>query len=129
EAGCGRLRRDARSRSVHLLEVVGVDRDVLGPLLGDVVLGEDGIHRALRLADTTVDALVRVNKQHVREAFLVTLIDAVDRTDLHAGLVLDADARLADDVSHGSFLLFQSARRAGGSRGAGGRAPGRSGWW
>src|SRR5437016_4532707 len=96
-----------------LLEVVGVYLDVLVPLLGDVVLGENGVYGTLGLADTAVDALIRVNEQHVREAFLVTFVNAVDRTDLHAGLVLDANARLADDVSHGRSSPFQSARHSG----------------
>src|SRR5680860_1597307 len=66
------------------------------PLFGCVVLVEDGLDRADRLTGATVDALVRVDVERA-----LTLIDAVDGTFLDAGLVLDVDTRLGDDVGHG----------------------------
>src|ERR671920_549320 len=69
-----------------LLEVVGGLGGVALHVLGDLVLGVDGLHRALRLARPAVDA--------------------VDGTDLDAALVLRADARLSYDVGHKSFLLL-----------------------
>ena len=42
-----------------------------------------------------VDALLGVDDQHSLE-----LVDAVDRADVHAGLVFDVDAGLGDDVGH-----------------------------
>src|SRR5512132_1293215 len=65
------------------------------PLGGDVVVVEDGLHRADRLAGATVHALVGVDVEHA-----VALVDAVDRALLDAGLVLDVDAGLGDDVGH-----------------------------
>src|SRR6266849_2363475 len=75
---------------VHLDEVLPVGRRL--------VLGEDRFHRAHRLAGAAVDALIRVDVEHLRP-----LVDAVDRADLDAGLVLDVDARLRDDVRHGDL--------------------------
>src|SRR4029450_7130768 len=65
------------------------------PLGGHVVLVEDGLHRADRLAGAAVHALVGVDVEHA-----VALVDTVDRTLLDAGLVLDVDAGLGDDVGH-----------------------------
>ena len=67
-------------------------------LLGrDFVRGEDGVYRAHRLASAAVDADVGID-----EVLLVGVgsLDAVDRTLLNAGLVLDVDAGIGDDVSH-----------------------------
>src|SRR5712664_876397 len=85
---------------VHLDEVLPVGRRL--------VLGEDRLHRAHRLAGPAVDALIRVDVEHLRP-----LVDAVDRADLDTGLVLDVDARLRDDVRHGDLppLLCGSLRR------------------
>src|SRR5690348_7359791 len=55
-------------------------------------IGLDGVDRAFRLADTTVDALVRVDDEHVG-----ALVEAVDRTNLHAVGVLTFDAVIVDD--------------------------------
>src|SRR5207248_6012637 len=76
-----------------LLEVVGVDLDVVAPLCRHLVLGEDGVDRARVHASTAVDALVGIDVVHVRG---VVGVDAVDRTDLYAGRVFDAYARLDD---------------------------------
>ena len=62
---------------------------------GDVVLAEDRRHRAHRHAGVAVDALVRLDVEHPG-----TLVDAVDRTLVHARLVLDVDARFRDHVGH-----------------------------
>src|SRR5680860_280395 len=68
------------------------------PLLRCVVLVEDGLDRADRLAGATVDALVRVNVERA-----LTLVDAVDRAFLDTSLVLDVDTRLGDDISHSEW--------------------------
>ena len=49
------------------------------PLLWDGALVEDGVYRALRLARTALDALVRVDALHV-----LSLVDARDRADVYA---------------------------------------------
>src|SRR5262245_62917655 len=78
-----------------VLEELLIELDVVLPLIRGLVLGEDRLDRADRLAGAAVDALLGVDVQH-----LVTLVNAVNRADLHAGLVLHADARLGNDVGH-----------------------------
>ena len=70
-----------------LLKEVGVLGDIALHVLGDLILGVDSFHRALGLARPTVYALLRVDKELVP-----TVVDAVDRTNLDARLVLCADA-------------------------------------
>jgi len=78
-----------------LLEEVLVLGDIALHVLGDLILGVDGFHRALGLARPAVYALFGVDKELVP-----TIVDAVYRTNLHARLVLRADAGLGDYVSH-----------------------------
>src|SRR5215208_8137685 len=78
-----------------LREVVFVLSDVALHLLGNLVLGVNGLHRALGLAGPAIDTLFGVDKELVP-----AVVDAVHRADLHAGLVLRADARLGDYVGH-----------------------------
>src|SRR6218665_289706 len=59
----------------------------------------NGLGRTGRLADPTVDALVRVDIQRAPAG-----VDAIDRTALHAGAVLDIDAASGDDVGHDALL-------------------------
>src|SRR5688572_9295319 len=86
------------------LEVVGVDLDVLLLIVGHGILGEDRGHRALRFARSAVDALVGVDEVH---RVIVGRVDAVDRADVDARRVLDADAGLGDDVGHGSWRTLR----------------------
>src|SRR5262245_27509843 len=79
----------------EVVEEVDVGVVVRLPLLGRVVLVEDRLDRADWLAGTTVDALVGVDVEHP-----LALVDAVDRTFVDAGPVLEVDARLGDDVGH-----------------------------
>ena len=71
-----------RLSSSHLLE----------PRLG---VGLDGVHRAFRLADAAVDALVGMDDEHV-----LAFVEAVDGTDFHAVRELALDAVLVDDIGH-----------------------------
>src|SRR5690606_35484912 len=71
-----------------------------------VVLVVDRLHRAHRLARTTVHALVRMDVQRP-----LALIDAVRRTLLDARLVLHVHTRLSNHVRHGGGS-FSSGRRA-----------------
>src|SRR5437867_7507967 len=75
-----------------------VQRDEVFRLFRRLVLGEDRLHWAHRLAGPAVDTLVGVDEKLARP-----LIDAVHRADLDAGLVLDVDARLDDHVRHGDL--------------------------
>ena len=72
------------------------------PLLGNLVLGEDGVDRACLDAGIAVDALLGIDEELV-DLRIVGLIrgwvDAIDRTHLDARIVLDPDARLGDHVS------------------------------
>src|SRR5262245_12283722 len=100
-----RLGRGLDSRIV--LEELLIQLDEVLPLIGRLVLSEDRLDRAHRLASAAVDALVRMDVEH-RVAF----VDAVHRTHLDAGLVLNVDARLGDDVRHQVLPL---ARGIGGA--------------
>src|SRR6266849_9286047 len=80
-----------------------VQRDEVLRLFRRLVLGEDRLHRAHRLAGPAVDTLVGVDEELVRP-----LIDAVHRADLDAGLVLDVDARLDDHVRHRISPLYRA---------------------
>src|SRR5262249_42510883 len=91
-----------------LLGVLGVQLLVLGPLLGEIRLGKDGLGRTHRLAGPAVDALVGVDDQHVRP-----LVEAVDGAHLDAVGVLALHATVSNHVSHAD----QSPSR-GDSRGA-----------
>src|SRR5437016_2527315 len=75
---------------------VGVERRVLLPFVGKVVLREDGLGGTDRLAGATVDALVGMDDEEV-DAF----VEAVDGTDSDAVGVLATDAWLGDDERHG----------------------------
>src|SRR4029450_11840509 len=85
------------ARGGERLLALGEERGVGGgevlPLVRDVVVVEDGLHRTDRFAGAAVHALVGGAVEHAG-----ALIDAVDRTLLDAGLVLDVDAGLGDDV-------------------------------
>src|SRR5438045_2052694 len=85
------------SRSSLLLEVVGVDPDEVRPLGRHLVLREDRVDRTGIDASAAVDALVGIDEVLVGG---VVGVDAIDRTDLHAGGVLQVDARLGDYVRH-----------------------------
>ena len=104
----GRVRVDERVDRLGAALVRVVDLHERLPLVGERVLREDRLDRALRLARAAVDALLRIDDQHPAE-----LVDAVDRTDVHAGAIFDVDARLGDDVRHAASLARGSERRRG----------------
>jgi hypothetical protein len=83
-----------------LLEEVDVLGYVALHLLRNLVLGVDGLNRALRLTRPAVNALLGVDHE-----LIPTVVDAVDRTDLDTGLVLGTYTRLRNDVGHLFCLL------------------------
>jgi hypothetical protein len=83
------------ARGTQVVEEVDVGVVVVLPLLRGVVLVEDRLHRADRLARTAVDTLIRVDVEHP-----LTFVDAVDGALVDAGPVLDVHAGLRDDVRH-----------------------------
>ena len=105
---------DLRARGGAVGEPELVDRGEVRLVGGHVGLFEDGGHGAGRLASAAVDAGDRVDVEYpVRTLFVV---DAVDRADLDAGLVLDVDARLGDDERHRARLPPPRAPRPRGLR-------------
>jgi len=78
------------------------------------VLGGDRVDRARLDAGVAVDALLRIDVE-LLDVVVVGLVgrgvDAVDRADLDARVVLGADARLVDHVGHAgaSWLVFTKA--------------------
>src|SRR6266516_5476809 len=83
-------------------EPVGVELGVLGPLVRHRGVVENRRHGALRLAGAALDALVRADEEHPVELFVLD-VDAADRTDVDAGLILDVHAGLGDGVGHAGF--------------------------
>jgi len=65
------------------------------PISRNVGVDEDRIDRALWLAKTTVDTLVRID-----ENLVVAFVDAVHGANSHAGLILDSDAGFSYNVRH-----------------------------
>ncbi len=86
-----------------LLGVLAVD---LEPLL-EVRLGVglDGLDRAFRLAHAAVDALVRVDHEHV-----LPLVETIDGADFNAIRELALDAAVVDDVGHARSWAWQLAK-------------------
>src|SRR3546814_20541709 len=75
-----------------------VDLGELGLILRDIVLREDGADGTSRLAGAAIDALVRIDEEHLVDALLE--VDAVDGAHVHARLVHRVDARLGNGVRH-----------------------------
>ena len=95
----GRRRLDALSHqrvdALHAIRVGVVDLDEGLPLDRDRVLRKDRLDRALWLAGTAVNALLRIDHQHA-----IRFVDAIDRTDVHTGPVFRVNTWLGDDVRH-----------------------------
>src|SRR6266849_6284447 len=86
-----------------LLEPVCVDTNVVLPLLRDKILRENCLHRARRLASSTIDAHFRIDLEHRHlgeTRLILSRVDAIDGTHFHARCVLHPDAWLSDDVRH-----------------------------
>src|SRR5262249_20199877 len=64
-------------------------------------IGFDGVNRALWFADSTVDALIRMDDEHV-----CALVEAVDWANFDAIRELALDAVLVDDVCHALLSLI-----------------------
>src|SRR4029078_770586 len=91
-----RGRRLALDKRLPGLGKLGVQGNEVALVGGDVVLGEDGFHRALGHAEGAVDALVGVDDQHVR-----ALSEAIHRADIDTIGVLALHAGLGDHVRTG----------------------------
>src|SRR5688572_2962526 len=73
----------------------GIEGGEVLPLLGQVVLVEDRLDRALRYASLAVDAFIRMDVEH-----LLALIEALHGADDHAVGVFAREARFGNNVSH-----------------------------
>src|SRR6478609_522021 len=96
------------TRRSQYVEDLTIDDTVGMHFRGKIVLVEDGLHRADRLARPAVDAFVGVDVQ-----LAGTLVDAVDRALLDARLVLDVDARLGNHIGHDSLRIRWTGRLTG----------------
>jgi hypothetical protein len=85
------------TRRTHAIEELDVGCGVLLPLLGNVVFVVDRFNRADRFAGAAINTLIGLDVEHA-----VALVDAVNWALFDAGLVLKVDARLRDDVGHGT---------------------------
>jgi len=86
---------------------VGVGLDKGNPVVWHIIFREDGVYRALRLAGTTVDALIWVDEHGELEGagLWLRLVDALHRAHINTGLILSVDARFGNDVGHGILLV------------------------
>jgi hypothetical protein len=90
------------------LIVLCVQIDETGPFLGSFIEREDRLDRTRRDARTTVDALVRMNVEHLRgleRGLVFARVNAIDRAHVNACGVFGADAGLRDDVGHYTIFM------------------------
>ena len=87
------------------LSILGVDLQPLFESWFGIRLNR--INRAFRLANTTIDAFVRVDDEHV-----LPLVETVHRTHLDTVHVLAANAAPIDDVGQLSLLSSEMLRTA-----------------
>ena len=66
---------------LYFLEIISVDLRVLGPLLGKILEGEDGGHRANRHASAAVNALVGIDVKLLRALELRLVFSRVNAID------------------------------------------------
>src|SRR5581483_3944405 len=86
----------------RFLAILAIELEAL--LEAGLGIGLDRVDRALRLAHPAVDALVGVDDEHI-----LTLVEAIDGTDLDAIGVLALDAVLVDDVGHAAEVCRSRA--------------------
>ena len=99
-------RMSARMAVCHLprqSEVFVIQVDEAAPFFRYVILGEDRDYGTHRLAGGAVDALIGMNEVLV---VLIFSVDAVHRTDVHAGAVLKVNTRLGYDIGHLYYILL-----------------------
>src|SRR5579885_3693311 len=92
---------------MYLAAVVGrVFRGELRPLFRQVVERENGRHRADRHAGAAVDALDRIDVQHLRLGVIGLVLfgmDAVHRAGVYARGIFGSNAGFCNHVCHGDF--------------------------
>src|ERR1700737_3053930 len=97
-------RRTTRFLAVTLAsEVLGVSLREIGPLLRQIVQREDSRHGANRNASSTIDALHRVDVDHVQFGevrFVFLGVDTIHWAGIYARRVFGPDTRFCYYVSH-----------------------------
>src|SRR5262249_53682785 len=68
-----------------------------------LAIWNDRLNWAFRLTYSAIDTFIGVNSQHV-----LTLIETVNGTDLHAIHIFAADARFCDNISHDGWIFLLS---------------------
>src|SRR6266852_5475271 len=89
-------------------EILGVALGERGPFFRQVIEGEDRRHRTNRDASAAVDALHRIDVQHLFRRVLFTVLfgmDAIHRTSVHTGGVLGSNTRFCNYVCHTVICL------------------------
>ena len=102
---CGVQLSFCSERLKSAFEIVGVDLREVGPFLGEIVEREDGGDRADGDAGAAIDALHRVDVDHVDrgEVRLVFFrVDAIHRTSVDTGRVFRSDTGFRNYVCHRS---------------------------
>jgi hypothetical protein len=83
------------------LEILGINFDVMLPLIGQRSIFVDGTNRARAFARAAPDAIIGVDVKLWR---IFVAVDAIDGAGIDAAFVFDTDARLGDNVSGTHFL-------------------------
>jgi hypothetical protein len=78
-------------------------------LLGKIILEKNGLDRADLCTYTTVNTFIWIDEILIG---VIRRVDAIDRTDLDATIVLHADARLGNDIRHDTTLPTRESRAA-----------------
>ena len=87
---------------------VGIVTIELEPCVSALIrIGQNGFRRAFRFVNAAVDALIRMNDEHV-----LAFVEAIDGANLDAVHALTLDAFLGDDVGHGGPLCRVMGQRA-----------------
>jgi hypothetical protein len=83
--------------------MVGVHCGEVLPLLGQIILGEDGLYRTRGLARSTIDTLVRMDIEHLsalKIRFILPRVNAVNRANVNTSRILGPNAGFSYYISH-----------------------------
>jgi hypothetical protein len=89
-------------------KVIGVDLDVLTPLLGDSILFEDCAHWTGGFTRTAIDTLIWINIElavPIVVVFAASWMNAVNRANIYTRAVFHANTRLRNHIGHWLSLL------------------------
>jgi hypothetical protein len=92
----------------ELFEEIGVQFDILLPLVGNGRLFKNSGNGASGFAGPAVDALVGIDVELLSGLeFFLTLsrVNTVNWADIYTRSVFDADTRLGDDIGHSLSIL------------------------